>query len=167
MALVGLYLVYIVLILLLIIYFKLVYKCKRGVKVSVEIIRKSVESKDGIYAKKVEVLPQPPGPSPWPILGNLALLGQYEVPFEGFTALSKIYGDVYSLTMGTTKCVVVSSLEVIKEVLNQNGKYFGGRPNFEVRKNSLMWKVSVLLKFGFSSSDTIEFLAEIGIIVST
>lgn len=152
MAFIGLYLVYVVLILLLIIYFKLIYKCKRGVKVSVQIVRKSLDLKDGLGAQKLEVLPQPPGPQPWPILGNLALLGQYEVPFEGFTALSKIYGDVYSLTMGTTRCVVVSNLEVIKEVLNQNGKYFGGRPNFEVSKkftaveSSSEFKVCFLLQ---------------------
>lgn len=129
MAFLGLYLSYIILVLLLVIYFKLVYKCKRGVEVSVDIIRKT---EDGWKNSKVDVLPQPPGPVPWPILGNLALLGQYKSPFEGFTALSKIYGGVYSLTLGTTRCVVLSDLNIIKEMLNQNGKYFGGRPNFEV-----------------------------------
>lgn len=132
MAFIGLYLSYIVVLLLLIIYFKLVYACKRGVKVTVDVI-KSEKEISGIVRKKVEVLPQPPGPIPWPILGNLAMLGQYKVPFEGFSAISKIYGDVYSLTLGTTRCVVVNNLEIIKEVLNQNGKYFGGRPNFEVK----------------------------------
>lgn len=131
MAFVGLYLSYIVLVLLLIIYFKLVYACKRGVKVTVDVIKNMKEN-----SLNVEVLPQPPGPIPWPVLGNLALLGQYKVPFEGFSAISKIYGDVYSLTLGTTRCVVVSNLEIIKEVLNQNGKYFGGRPNFEVKIDS-------------------------------
>jgi cytochrome P450 family 307 subfamily A len=132
MAFLGLYLFYIVLVLLLIIYIKLVYACKRGVKVTVDVV-KSVKENSGTVQTKIEVLPQPPGPIPWPILGNLAMLGQYKVPFEGFSAISKIYGDVYSLTLGTTRCVVVSNLEIIKEVLNQNGKYFGGRPNFEVK----------------------------------
>jgi cytochrome P450 family 307 subfamily A len=133
MAFVGLYLSYIAVILLLIVYFKLVYACKRGVKVTVDVIKNGKEN-----SQKVEVLPQPPGPIPWPVLGNLALLGQYKVPFEGFSAISKVYGDVYSLTLGTTRCVVVNNLEIMKEVLNQNGKYFGGRPNFEVKNN---WKV--------------------------
>lgn len=129
MAFLGLYLCYIILILMLIIYFKLIYKCKRGVEIIVDKLKKN-----DILKSEVKMLPQPPGPIPWPVLGNLALLGQYAVPFEGFTALSKIYGDVYSLTLGTTRCVVVNSLEIIKEVLNENGKYFGGRPNFDVRK---------------------------------
>lgn len=136
MAYLGLYLCYIILVLLLIIYLKLIYKCKHGVKISIDVSKKSNNERENVKIQdKVEVLPQPPGPIPWPILGNLALLGQYEVPFEGFSALSKIYGDVYSLTLGTTRCVVVNNLDIIKEVLNQNGKYFGGRPNFEVRKN--------------------------------
>jgi cytochrome P450 family 307 subfamily A len=135
MALLCLYLSYIILVLLLVIYFKLVYKCKRGVEVVVDVVRKSDDTKDknSVKSLKVDVLPQPPGPIPWPVIGNLALLGKYAVPFEGFSALSKIYGDVYSLTLGTTRCVVVNNLDIIKEVLNQNGKYFGGRPNFEVR----------------------------------
>ncbi|XP_049539772.1 cytochrome P450 307a1 [Anopheles darlingi] len=74
--------------------------------------------------------PQAPGPMPWPILGSLAILGQYEVPFEGFTALAKKYGDLYSITLGTTRCLVVNNLDLIREVLNQNGRYFGGRPDF-------------------------------------
>lgn len=130
MASLGLVLLYIVLILLLVIYFKLIYKCKRGVKLTVEVHQRNDSSK---LIQRSEVLPQPPGPFPWPVLGNLALLGQYDVPFEGFSAISKIYGDVYSLTLGTTRCVIVNNLDIIKEVLNQNGKYFGGRPNFEVR----------------------------------
>lgn len=73
---------------------------------------------------------QPPGPRPWPIIGNLVTLGKYEVPFIGLTALAKQYGDCYALTLGSTRCLVVNNLELIREVLNQNGKFFGGRPDF-------------------------------------
>ncbi|XP_055679257.1 cytochrome P450 307a1-like [Lutzomyia longipalpis] len=73
---------------------------------------------------------QAPGPAPWPILGNLALLGQHENPFQAFTELSYKYGDAYSLTLGTTRCFVANNLELIQEVLSQNGKFFGGRPDF-------------------------------------
>jgi len=127
MALIGLLLGCIVILLLLALYTRILYNCKCGVR----IIADSINNNDN--DKTIENLQQAPGPIPWPVLGNLALLGQYAVPFEGFSALSKVYGDVYSLTLGTTRCVVVNSLELIKEVLNQNGKYFGGRPNFEVR----------------------------------
>lgn len=72
----------------------------------------------------------PPGPVGWPVIGSLHLLGQYEVPFEAFCELSKIYGDIFSITLGSTPCVVVNSFKLIKEVLITKGPHFGGRPNF-------------------------------------
>ncbi|XP_030748518.1 cytochrome P450 307a1-like [Sitophilus oryzae] len=71
-----------------------------------------------------------PGPDPWPIIGSLHLLGKYETPFEAFTVLSKIYGDIFSITMGSTPCVVVNNFNLIKEVLIAKGGDFGGRPDF-------------------------------------
>jgi hypothetical protein len=73
---------------------------------------------------------KPPGPMPWPIFGSLHLLAPYESPFQGLTALAKVYGDVYSITLGNTKCVVVNSFQLIKEVLITKGSQFGDRPNF-------------------------------------
>lgn len=77
-----------------------------------------------------KVYKQAPGPIPWPIVGNLALLRKYKVPFQGLTYLSEELGDIYSLTLGSKRCLVVNSLDLIREVLNQKGKFFGGRPNF-------------------------------------
>lgn len=71
-----------------------------------------------------------PGPRPLPILGSLHLLGGYDSPFEAFTALRKIYGDVYSICLGTADCVVVNNFKLIKEVLITKGADFGGRPDF-------------------------------------
>ena len=137
MAFFELYLCYIILILFLIIYLQLIFKCKRAVKVSVEVLKQIESSKIKSHhvEMKADVLVQPPGPFPLPILGNLALLGKFECPFEGFSALSKIYGNIYSLSFGSTRGVIVNDLETIKEVLNQNGRFFGGRPNFEVSEN--------------------------------
>ncbi|XP_017129564.1 cytochrome P450 307a1 [Drosophila elegans] len=74
---------------------------------------------------------QAPGPLPWPIIGNLHLLDRYrDSPFAGFSELAKQYGDIYSLTLGHTRCLVVNNLELIREVLNENGKVMGGRPDF-------------------------------------
>ncbi|XP_077302978.1 spook isoform X2 [Arctopsyche grandis] len=71
-----------------------------------------------------------PGPKPFPIIGSAHLLSGSESPFVKMTELSNIYGDILSITIGATKCVVVSSVETIRSVLLQNGKYFDGRPNF-------------------------------------
>ncbi|XP_055851294.1 cytochrome P450 307a1-like [Episyrphus balteatus] len=132
-----------ILVIFLYLYLRLVYECIRKVhitkiqqpnKKSLNIANKTIidlhNNKVPSVTTKTMVLKQAPGPMPWPILGNLALLGQYEVPFQGFTELAKQFGDVYTLTLGTTRCLVVNNLELIREVLNQNGKYFGGRPDF-------------------------------------
>lgn len=120
MSVLGFFLFLILIVLAFYGYLRVWYNWYRKVKIL-------SEKKKG---EEYESLKQAPGPAPWPILGNLALLGQYEVPFEGFTSLAKKYGDVYSLTLGSTRCLIVNSLEHIREVLNQNGKYFGGRPDF-------------------------------------
>ncbi|XP_072946827.1 cytochrome P450 307a1-like [Epargyreus clarus] len=79
---------------------------------------------------KVENLKKAPGPTPLPVVGSLHLLGKRESPFQAFTDLAKEYGDIFSLKLGSAQCVVVNNLELIREVLNQNGKFFGGRPDF-------------------------------------
>lgn len=89
-----------------------------------------IENISGENKVVVREYKQVPGPVPWPVIGNLGMLARFRVPFEGFTELSKQLGDIYSLTLGSTRCLVVNNLELIREVLNQNGKFFGGRPDF-------------------------------------
>lgn len=86
------------------------------------------EARNG--GKQVAILKQAPGPVPFPVVGSLHLLGSHESPFQAFTALSKEYGDIFSIKLGSTPCLVVNNLELIREVLNHNGKFFGGRPDF-------------------------------------
>lgn len=82
------------------------------------------------WGEKTAILKTPPGPMALPVIGNLHLLGKHESPFQAFTELSKEWGDIFSLTLGSQKCLIVNNLELIREVLNQNGKFFGGRPDF-------------------------------------
>lgn len=71
-----------------------------------------------------------PGPKSLPIIGNLHVIGKYSNPFVAFTALSKVYGDIYRLTLGSSPCIVVNTFPLIKEVLITKGSQFGGRPDF-------------------------------------
>lgn len=90
----------------------------------------SSSRKSGTVETELKAWSPPPGPVGWPIIGSLHLLGKYEVPFEAFSQLSKMYGDIFSITLGSTPCVVVNSFKLIKEVLITKGPHFGGRPNF-------------------------------------
>lgn len=111
-------------------YFKILYAAKRKIKIITQQTVKTATGEQKII-NVVKEYSQAPGPKIiWPILGNLAELGKYDAPSIAFTELAKIYGDIYSMTLGSTKCLVVNNLDLIREVLNQNGKYFGARPDF-------------------------------------
>ncbi|XP_059054979.1 cytochrome P450 307a1 [Achroia grisella] len=92
--------------------------------------RKAVTWRSSKFKNDKPVFKTAPGPIPLPVVGSLHLLGKKESPFQVFTELAKNYGDIFSIKLGSTPCLVVNNLELIREVLNQNGKFFGGRPDF-------------------------------------
>lgn len=113
---------FLVLVILCGVYIRDLFNLKKKIKVSDVVVGNKKYNK--VY------FDQAPGPIPLPIVGNLALLARFSAPFQGFTELKKQWGDIYTLSLGSKRCVVVNNLDIIREVLNQNGKFFGGRPNF-------------------------------------
>ncbi|XP_060181244.1 geraniol 8-hydroxylase-like [Lycium barbarum] len=73
-----------------------------------------------IHSKKL-----PPGPSPWPIIGNLHLLGAK--PHISLANLAKIYGPIMSLRLGQITTVVISSSSMAKQVLKNQDQAFSTR----------------------------------------
>lgn len=73
---------------------------------------------------------RPPGPKPYPIIGNLASLDGYEVPYQAFGVLAKRFGPIISLRLGSVPTVVVNGIDNIKEVLITKSSHFDSRPNF-------------------------------------
>lgn len=73
---------------------------------------------------------RPPGPKPYPIIGNLACLNGYDVPYQAFDDLAKQYGPIISLRLGSVPTVVVNGIDNIKEVLITKASHFDSRPNF-------------------------------------
>ncbi|CAI0546948.1 unnamed protein product [Linum tenue] len=69
--------------------------------------------------------PLPPGPKPWPIIGNLPHMGRK--PHISFRNLSNIYGPLISLRLGSQLLVVVSSPAAAAEVLKTHDRLFSGR----------------------------------------
>ncbi|CAI0387664.1 unnamed protein product [Linum tenue] len=68
----------------------------------------------------------PPGPKPWPIIGNLNLIGA--LPHQSLHKLSQQYGAVLHLKFGSHPVVVVSSPAMAKQVLQTNDHLLAGRP---------------------------------------
>lgn len=74
---------------------------------------------------------RPPGPKPLPIIGNLACMNGYEVPYQAFDDLAKKFGPIVSLRLGSVPSVVINGIDNIKEVLITKSSHFDSRPNFQ------------------------------------
>ncbi|KAG9465890.1 hypothetical protein GDO78_017588 [Eleutherodactylus coqui] len=70
----------------------------------------------------------PPGPFPWPIVGNAMQIGSS--PHLTFVELSKKYGEIFQIKLGSQKVVVLNGDRVIRHALLQKGPDFAGRPGF-------------------------------------
>lgn len=81
-------------------------------------------------AANKSIMHRPPGPKPYPIVGNLPCLDGYEVPYQAFDDLAKQYGSIISLRLGSVPTVVVNGIDNIKEVLIAKASHFDSRPNF-------------------------------------
>ncbi|CAI9087817.1 OLC1v1021992C1 [Oldenlandia corymbosa var. corymbosa] len=67
----------------------------------------------------------PPGPLPWPIIGNLHLLGKQ--PHQSLAKLAKTYGPLMSIKLGQVTTVVISSSNTAKLILKNHDVEFCGR----------------------------------------
>lgn len=67
----------------------------------------------------------PPGPTPWPVVGNLYQIKP--VRFRCFYGWAETYGPVISVWFGSTLNVVVSSSELAKEVLKEKDQQLADR----------------------------------------
>ncbi|THG23636.1 hypothetical protein TEA_014908 [Camellia sinensis var. sinensis] len=68
----------------------------------------------------------PPGPKPWPIIGNLNLIGP--LPHQSLHKLSQKYGHLMQLKFGSYSVVVTSSAEMAKQFLKTHDHIFSSRP---------------------------------------
>ncbi|KAL3638656.1 hypothetical protein CASFOL_016563 [Castilleja foliolosa] len=68
----------------------------------------------------------PPGPKPWPIIGNLNLIGS--IPHQSLHSLSQKYGELMQLKFGKSPVVVASSPEMAKQFLQTHDIVFASRP---------------------------------------
>ncbi|XP_010870782.1 cytochrome P450 2C31 isoform X3 [Esox lucius] len=71
----------------------------------------------------------PPGPRPWPLLGNIPQL--LMKPAQTFAEIAT-YGEIASLYLGRKPSIVLNTLQVSKMALVENGAVFSGRPSLPV-----------------------------------
>ncbi|CAI0463332.1 unnamed protein product [Linum tenue] len=76
-------------------------------------------------ASKHRSPPLPPGPKPWPIIGNLPHLGkQAHISLQHF---SQLYGPLISLRLGSQLLVVASSPAAAAEILRTHDRLLSAR----------------------------------------
>ncbi|XP_026548276.1 cytochrome P450 2H1-like isoform X2 [Notechis scutatus] len=76
-----------------------------------------------MYKKKGQL---PPGPTPWPLLGNL--LHQDVLPLNAsYKKLIGQYGPIFTIWIGSKPLVVLCGYKMIKEALIDRAEEFGGR----------------------------------------
>ncbi|XP_029361300.1 cytochrome P450 2U1 [Echeneis naucrates] len=95
------------------------------------------------YQKQRSLVNIPPGPKPWPVVGNF---GGYFIPpvlWRRFgrtldtqksalvllTEQAELYGPVYSLFVGSQLVVVLTGFEAVKEALSLQPEVFSDRPD--------------------------------------
>lgn len=124
----------------------------------------------------------PPGPFPWPFVGNTYYLKKLSKKLGGqhfaFWELSKRYNsDIISLRLGTGDTIVVSNNKLIHEILSK--KEYNGRPwnefiklrNMGMKKGITMndgldwkilrnWSVHTLKKIGFIKQEMMQLLLD-------
>ncbi|KAL2552084.1 Cytochrome [Forsythia ovata] len=83
----------------------------------------------------------PPGPAPFPIIGNLHLLG--DQPHKSLAQLAKTYGPIMGLRFGSITTVVITSSAMAKEVLQKQDLAFSSRhvPNAIHAHNQFKYSV--------------------------
>ncbi|KAL3696130.1 hypothetical protein R1sor_010206 [Riccia sorocarpa] len=69
----------------------------------------------------------PPGPRPWPIIGNLHQLGK--LPHHSLTKMAETYGPIVSFWLGSKLVVMVASPDSAREVLKTQDQIFASRPH--------------------------------------
>ncbi|KAK4439788.1 cytochrome [Sesamum alatum] len=77
--------------------------------------------------RQKRVVPSPPGPPPLPIIGNLHQFDTW-TPHIYLWTLSKKYGPLMSMKLGSKAVLVVTSPRIAKEALKTHDLVFSSRP---------------------------------------
>ncbi|MEE6523894.1 hypothetical protein FKM82_023007 [Ascaphus truei] len=81
-----------------------------------------------MWVKSIGQKRSPPGPFPWPLVGNVMQLGQ--MPHLTFCKMAEKYGNVFQMRLGRHDIVVLNGESIIRQALVKYSTEFAGRPNF-------------------------------------
>ncbi|KAA8652899.1 cytochrome P450 [Aspergillus tanneri] len=89
--------------------------------------------------------PLPPGPKPWPIIGNLIDLPRPPtLAYEHFAKFKNLYGPISSITIFSQTFIVLNSHRLAVELLGKRSAKYSSRPHLEFAKELVGWKSFLL-----------------------
>ncbi|KAI3393066.1 hypothetical protein diail_4775 [Diaporthe ilicicola] len=89
----------------------------------------------------------PPGPPTMPIIGNMHQI-PHEHPHVQFKKWAEEYGPIYSVILGTKVLIVLSSDQVIKDLLDKRSGIYSSRTDVYLGNVVSNWLRVVLMKYG-------------------
>lgn len=85
-----------------------------------------------------ELGPLPPGPRPWPVVGNMIqLAGSASAPHQSFAKLAEEHGAVMTLRLGSMTTVVISSDATARAMFKSHDAALAGRKIYESMKGDI------------------------------
>ncbi|EOY20507.1 Cytochrome p450 79a2, putative [Theobroma cacao] len=88
-----------------------------------------MERKGKASKRKSNQAPLPPGPTPWPIIGNLPEIWRKRPAFRWIHGLMKeLHTDILCVRLANTHVVAVTSPVIAREFLKKNDSVFASRP---------------------------------------
>ncbi|XP_065649368.1 steroid 17-alpha-hydroxylase/17,20 lyase-like [Hydra vulgaris] len=89
----------------------------------------------------------PVGPFPLPVIGNFLSLGLQ--PHQTLAEYSKKYGNIFSISFGMKRVVIISEINATREALVQKATNFAGRPlSYAVQLATRGYKVITFMDYG-------------------
>ncbi|KIJ67131.1 hypothetical protein HYDPIDRAFT_128765 [Hydnomerulius pinastri MD-312] len=98
-----------------------------------------------VWARKKSVkVSLPPGPSSWPIIGNVLDILASE-PWIAYKRLGEKYGDILHIRLLTLDAIVLNSLESAKALLDQRSQNYSSRPYLAANEvMGMAWNTALL-----------------------
>ncbi|KAF5780010.1 putative cytochrome P450 [Helianthus annuus] len=102
----------------------------------------------------------PPGPYPWPIIGNIFQIGKKN-PHVRLAEMAQLYGPLISLRVGQRVLIVGSSSDAASEILRTHDHVLSGRDVSRLLQNKKQTVHNMNLAFTSECDDNWRFLRNI------